>query len=71
MSNTSDHKRFCEKDGWVLYKKTDHYFYEKYLEDGSRLTTMVSFGRKEYGKAMWRRILKQLNCDQEYFNSKI
>ena len=22
-------KRFCENDGWELYKETDHYFYRK------------------------------------------
>lgn len=72
MSNTSDHKRFCENEGWELYKQTDHYFYRKQKEDGSWQYTKVSMGRHEYGKAFWRSILKkQLECDQKYFNSKI
>lgn len=71
MSNTSEHKRFCERDGWELYKKTDHYFYRKEQENGTWKFTKVSMGHKEYGKAFWRQILnKQLKCTQEYFNSK-
>lgn len=72
MSNTSDHKRFCERDGWELYKQTDHYFFRKRRADGTYKITKVSMGRGEYGKGFWREILKrQLECDQEYFNSKI
>ena len=72
MSNTSEHKRFCEREGWELYKQTDHYFYRKQLDDGTWLYTKVSMGRKEYGTAMFKQILKkQLNCDKEYFNSKV
>lgn len=70
MSNTTEHKRFCEREGWKLYKQTDHYFYRKKREDGSYQYTKISMGRKEYGKKMWREILKnQLECDQTYFNS--
>jgi len=72
MSNTRDHKRFCENDGWELYKKTDHYYYRKKREDGTYKHTMVSMGRKGYSRGFWRMILnKQLECSQEYFNSKI
>lgn len=69
MSNSKNHKRFCEKDGWELYKQTDHYFYRKLKEDGTYKFTKVSMGTIHYSKGMWRRILKQqLECDQEYFN---
>lgn len=69
MSNTKDHKRFCERDGWELYKQTDHYFYRKLTEDGTYKYTKVSMGTTNYSKGMWRRILKQqLGCDQEHFN---
>ncbi|NLX02949.1 MAG: type II toxin-antitoxin system HicA family toxin, partial [Syntrophomonadaceae bacterium] len=27
MPKWSELKRFCEHDGWELYKQTDHYFY--------------------------------------------
>ena len=29
MPRWKDLKRFCERDGWELYKNTDHYFYRK------------------------------------------
>jgi hypothetical protein len=28
MPRWRDIKRFCENDGWELYKQTDHYFYD-------------------------------------------
>ena len=72
MSNTSDHRRFCENDGWELYKKTDQYYYRKKRKDGTYKHTKVSMGNKQYSKGLWRKILKkQLECDQEYFNSKL
>ena len=27
MPKWKELKRFCDKDGWELYKDTDHYFY--------------------------------------------
>ena len=27
MTSWRELKRFCERDGWELYKDTDHYFY--------------------------------------------
>ena len=29
MPKWKELKRFCERDGWELYKNTDHYFYRK------------------------------------------
>ena len=29
MPRWTDLRRFCDRDGWELYKKTDHYFYRK------------------------------------------
>ena len=29
MPSWRDLKRFCERDGWELYKNTDRYFYRK------------------------------------------
>ena len=29
MPRWKELKRFCERDGWELYKDTDHYFYRK------------------------------------------
>jgi predicted RNA binding protein YcfA (HicA-like mRNA interferase family) len=71
MPSWRDLKRFCERDGWELYKNTDHYFYEK--RDNNKVRrTMVSKGTGEIGKPLWSRILKQqLQVTKEYFNSKI
>lgn len=65
-------KRFCERDGWELYKDTDHYFYRKLDENGVLRRTKVSKGSGEIPSAMWKEIMKkQLQITQEYFNSKV
>jgi predicted RNA binding protein YcfA (HicA-like mRNA interferase family) len=62
-------KRFCEKDGWELYKKTGHYFYRKVDENGNIRRTRVSMGSGEIHNHLWREILyRQLQVTQEYFN---
>ena len=72
MPKWKDLKRFCEKDGWELYKDTDHYFYRKINEDGSMKFTKVSKGSGEIRARMWKEILrKQLRVSQAYFNEKI
>ena len=65
-------KRFCERDGWELYKNTDHYFYRKFSDDGIPKYTKVSKGTGEIDRGLWEKILKkQLHVTKEYFNSKI
>ncbi|MDE6053312.1 MAG: type II toxin-antitoxin system HicA family toxin [Lachnospiraceae bacterium] len=69
MPGWKELKRFCVKDGWELYKNTDHYYYRKYTETGIRMTK-VSRGLGEIHANMWREILKnQLQVTQEYFNN--
>jgi hypothetical protein len=64
-------KRFCEQDGWDLYKKTDHYFYQKLDETGVPRRTKVSMGSGEIGTQLWQDILHhQLRVTQAYFNEK-
>jgi len=73
MPKWKELKRFCEKDGWELYKDTDHYFYRKVLNDGTLLRTKVSKGSGEIPKVLWEAIRsKQLGgISQEEFNRKI
>ena len=72
MPSWRDLKRFCEHDGWELYKDTDHYFYRKLNEDGTMLKTKASKGTGEIGRGLWKEILtNQLQVSKEYFNSKI
>lgn len=72
MPSWKDLKRFCERDGWELYKSTDHDYYRKIDPDGSIRRTKISRSSKEIGAALWREILrKQLQVTQEYFNNKI
>lgn len=72
MPRWKDLKRFCENDGWEMYKNTDHYFYRKYDDSGNLKLTKVSKGSGEIHYVMWRQILKkQLQVSQEYFNQKI
>lgn len=72
MPTNKELKRFCENDGWELYKDTDHDYYRKQLPDGTYKRTKVSRGSKEISPTLFKHILKhQLRVDKEYFNSKI
>ncbi len=72
MPRWKELKRFCERDGWELYKNTDHYFYRKVDNDVNILMTIVSKGSGEIHARMWKEILKkQLKVSQEYFNQHI
>ena len=72
MPKWKELKRFCERDGWELYKDTYHYFYRKIEDDGSIKMTKVSKGSGEIHNRMWKEILKkQLKVTQEYFNDHI
>jgi hypothetical protein len=65
-------KRFCDNDGWKLYKDTDHFFYRKIDEEGNIKRTKVSKGTGNIYGNLWNEILKkQLQVSKEYFNSKI
>lgn len=65
-------RRFCERDGWELYKNTDHLFYRKRDADGSIRRTKVSNGTGEIRGHLWREILKkELQVSEEYFNGKL
>ncbi len=71
MPKWKELKRFCERDGWELYKDTDHYYYRKRDENGNIRLTKVSKGSGEIHQHMWKEILKkQLQVTQEYFNRK-
>jgi hypothetical protein len=65
-------KRFCESDGWELYKDTDHYYFRKFDDGGNLKRTKVSRGSGEIPKKLWQEILKkQLQVSLEYFNNMI
>ncbi len=69
MPNWKDLKRFCDRDGWEIYKQTDHWYYHKIMPDGQVKRTKVSMGTGEIKKNLWRQIReKQLQVSQEYFN---
>jgi len=69
MPTWKELKRFCERDGWELYKSTDHFYYRKYLDNGNLKRTKVSRGSGEIPRFLWKFILeKQLSVTQEYFN---
>ncbi len=69
MPTWKELRRFCEKDGWELYKDTDHYYYRKHTRIGILKRTEVSRGSGEIPKFLWKNILKkQLQVTQEYFN---
>ena len=59
MPSWKELKRFCDRDGWELYKETDHYFYRKRMTDGTLKRTKVSKGTGEIPKQLWKQILKK------------
>lgn len=72
MPTFKELRRYCEADGWELYKETDHYFYRKRLPNGDLLRTKVSKGTGEIKGHLWQKILKKQLCTtQEEFNRKI
>ena len=72
MPKWKELKRFCERDGWELYKQTDHDYYRKFLPNGDVLRTKVSRGSGEIESGLWKRILtRQLKTTQEHFNEII
>lgn len=64
-----DLKRYCEKNGWVLLRDTDHWYYEKVLADGTVLRTKISHAvGKEIPGMIWEKILKkQLRITEREF----
>lgn len=72
MPSWKDLIRFCEHDGWELYKNTDHYFYRKRDEKGNVRLTKISKNPGQINGHLWHIILKkQLQVTKEYFNKKI
>lgn len=68
-----DLKRYCDRNGWVEIRNTDHWYYEKVLADGTVLRTKISHTvAKEIPENLWRRILgKQLKIIDFEFWSKL
>ena len=64
-----DLKKYCEKNGWVMIRNTDHWYYEKVLADGTLLQTKVSHAvHKEIPSNLWKFILKkQLKISEDEF----
>jgi hypothetical protein len=64
-----DLKKYCEKNGWVIIRNTDHWYYEKVLADGTLLQTKVSHAvHKEIPSNLWKFILKkQLKISEDEF----
>lgn len=72
MPTWKELKRFCDNDGWEMYRDSDHYFYRKVDGGGNILHTRVSKGTGEIHTNLFMQILKKQLCvTKEYFNSKI
>ncbi|MGI6704079.1 MAG: type II toxin-antitoxin system HicA family toxin [Clostridia bacterium] len=72
MPSWRELERFCGRDGWELYKDTDHYFYRKIMRDGGLKRTKISKGAGEIPQRLWQDILKkQLHVDETCFNRMI
>lgn len=64
-----DLKHYCDKNGWVMLRNSDHWYYEKVLIDGTVLRTKISHAiSKEIPKNLWERIRqKQLQISETTF----
>lgn len=72
MPSWKELKRYCDRDGWELYRETDHYYYRKILPDGTVYRTKFSEGSSQIGPALWKEIMKrQLHTIQDHFISVI
>ena len=72
MPSWKELKRFCDNDGWELYKDTDHYYYRKRVDDITIRRTKISKGSGEIPAKLWQEILKrQLQVSKEYFYNMI
>ena len=72
MPSWKDLRRFCERDGWKLYKKTDHLYFRKEMDSGELKRTKVSMGSHEIPRKLWKEILnRQLKVSKEDFNKLI
>jgi len=71
MPSWKDLRRFCQNDGWEMYKDSKDYHYRKEDADGIIRKTKASKGTGEIYGHLWQEILKkQLNVTMEYFNKK-
>ena len=70
MPNFGELKRYLDRNGWTIYRKTDHWYYKKTMDDGTVLTTRVSHALgKEIPHYIWKKILvQQLHITQDEFN---
>ena len=72
MTSWTELKRFCERDGWELYRVTDHYYFRKIDEKGNIRHIKASRRIGEIKGFLWKEILrKQLRVTEDYYNSKI
>lgn len=71
MPSWREIERFCQRDGWIEFKKKGHHIYfRKITDDGTLKRTKVSRGTGEVRGHLWKEILhKQLQVTEEYFNS--
>lgn len=70
MPRFRDLLNYCERNGWELYKDTDHYYYRKLSADGVLLRTKVSHAlAREIPPGLFQIILKQqLHTTKAEFN---
>jgi len=62
-----DLKKYCEKNGWVMIRNTDHWYYEKVLADGTLLQTKVSHAVIRKFLLIEANFKKQLKISEDEF----
>lgn len=68
MPKLRDLRRYLKRNGWELYKSTDHDYYRKWFGENFRFTK-VSFGDGEIEIATWRKIKKQMGITDAEFSA--
>jgi hypothetical protein len=67
----TEHRKFCQIDGWSNPEGTNHDKWEKRLANGRLLRTSISRNKTEYGDRLKGKILIQLEVDEATFREVI
>lgn len=69
MPKLREIRRYLRRNGWAMFRNTDHEYYMKVLPNGTALYTKLSHGDGEIPPRIWKQMLKQMGITQEDFNA--
>ena len=66
MPKKSHVRKYLRRNGWVLFKDTDHEYYKK-VSGGVERVTKLSHGKGEVPPPVWHKMLKQMGITESEF----